>query len=50
MLETFRETLAQMTVEPSGADPVTGESGFRLEDVACATGVPQADLNVATES
>jgi len=28
MLETFKETLAQMGVEPSGTDPVTGEAAY----------------------
>lgn len=49
MLETFRETLEQMGVEPSGIDPVTGEPGYRLEDVARAMGVSEADLQVVTK-
>ena len=47
MLETFRETLEQMGVIPSGTDPQTGEPAFSLEDVARAMGVSQEDLDVA---
>jgi hypothetical protein len=47
MLATFRETLEQMGVEPSGTDPVTGEPGYRLEDVVRAMGVSEADMDVA---
>lgn len=49
MLETFRETLEQMGVEPSGADPVTGEPEFNLNDVARAMGVPEASLEIAVQ-
>lgn len=47
MLGTFRETLEQMGVEPSGADPVTGEPRYSLSDVARAAGVPESQLDVA---
>ena len=46
MLDSFRETLEQMGVEPSGTDPETGEPGYRLEDVARAMGVPEAELEL----
>ena len=47
MLRTLRETLEQMGVEPSGTDPVTGEPGYSLADVARAMGIPEADLDRA---
>jgi len=49
MLDTFRETLQQMGVEPSGTDPVTGEPGYGLADVARAMGVPEAELDAAVK-
>ena len=45
MLETFRETLEQMGVEPSGTDAVTGEPKYSLADVARAMGIPEVDLD-----
>ncbi len=47
MLGTFRETLEQMGVEPSGVDPVTGEPRYSLSDVAMAMRVPESQLDVA---
>ena len=47
MLETFRETLEQMGVEPSGRDPATGAPAYALVDVARAMGVLEADLDAA---
>ena len=47
MLETFGETLEQMGVRPTGADPVTGAPAYSLSDVARAMGVPEADLDAA---
>lgn len=49
MLDTFRETLEQMGVEPTGADPVTGEPGYSLTDVARAMGVPEDGLETAVK-
>ncbi len=49
MLETFRETLEQMGVEPTDTDPVTGEPAFGLADVARAMGVPAEDLELSVE-
>ena len=49
MLATFRETLEQMGVAPTGSDPETGERVYSLEDVARAMGVPEQDLDVAVE-
>ena len=49
MLETFRETLEQLGVEPSDTDPVTGEPAFSLADVARAMGVPAEDLEHSVE-
>ncbi len=47
MLETFRETLESMGVEPSGTDPATGEPAYGLSDIARAMGVPESDLDEA---
>jgi|APFre7841882724_1041349.scaffolds.fasta_scaffold321296_1 hypothetical protein len=47
MIETFRETLEQMGVAPSGTDPVTGEPAYGLREIAQAMGVPEADLDAA---
>lgn len=47
MIETFRETLEQMGVAPTGTDPASGEPRFSLRDVARALGVPEADLDDA---
>ena len=47
MLETFRETLEQLGVAPSGVDPITGEPSFGLREIAQALGVPEADLDAA---
>jgi hypothetical protein len=49
MIETFRETLEQMGVEPSSVDPVTGDPTYSLKDVARAMGIPDAELDVAVE-
>lgn len=49
MMETFRETLEQMGIEPSGTDPVSGEPSFTLRDVARAMGLPETELDVAIE-
>lgn len=47
MIETFRETLEQMGVAPTGTDPATGQPSFALADIARALGVPEADLDSA---
>lgn len=47
MIETFRETLEQEGVAPSGTDPITGEPAFGLREIAQAMGVPEADLDAA---
>ncbi|MGE5155156.1 MAG: hypothetical protein ACM3ST_14215 [Bdellovibrio bacteriovorus] len=47
MIETFRETLEQMGVAPSGTDPATGEPSFALRDIARALGLPESDLDAA---
>ncbi|MGD2082910.1 MAG: hypothetical protein PVF91_08095 [Chromatiales bacterium] len=47
MVETFRETLEQMGVEPTDTDPVSGEPSFSLADVARAMGVAEEDLEVS---
>jgi hypothetical protein len=49
MLETFRETLEQLGVEPTDTDPLTGEPVFGLADVARAMGVPAEDLERSVE-
>jgi len=49
MPDTFRETLEQMGVAPSGADPETGEPAFSLNDVARVMGVPEASLEIAVQ-
>jgi len=48
MLETFRETLAEMGVEPSGNDPDTGEPVYTLDDVAKTLGVPTSELDAGS--
>jgi hypothetical protein len=51
ILETFRATLVEMGVRPTGADPATGEAVFSLEDVARALGLSEAELDqAATEA
>ena len=47
VMETFRETLEQMGVEPTGKDPFTGEPSYSLADVARAMGVPADALDDA---
>lgn len=47
MLDTFRDTLAELGVEPSGTDPQTGEPAYNLGDVARAMGIPEGDLDAA---
>jgi hypothetical protein len=49
MLETFRETLEVMGVEPSGTDPATGEPSYGLRDIARTMGVPESELDAAME-
>jgi len=49
MQETFRETLEQMGVPPSGTDPITGGPTYSMRDMAQALGVPQADLDQAID-
>jgi hypothetical protein len=44
LLEAFRDTLAQLGVEPGGVDPVTGEPVYSAADVARAMGLPDAAL------
>jgi hypothetical protein len=44
MLETFRETLQDMGVEPSGNDSDTGEPIYTLSDVSKALGIAESDL------
>ena len=47
LLEAFQDTLAQMGVEPSGVDPVTGHPRYSLSDVARAMGVSEPDLEAS---
>jgi hypothetical protein len=47
IIDTFRETLEQMGVEPSGTDPSTGEPSYSLADIARAMGVPAEELEGA---
>lgn len=47
MIETFRETLEQMGVAPTGTDPASGEPSFSLRDIARALGVSETDLDDA---
>lgn len=47
MLDTFRDTLAELGIAPSGTDPETGEPAYALGDVARAMGIPEADLDAA---
>lgn len=49
MIETFRDTLADMGIEPSAKDPVTGEPTYGLADIARAMGIPGEDLEAAME-
>ena len=49
MIETFRDTLQQMGVEPSATDPVTGEPSYGLADIARAMGIPAEQLETAME-
>ncbi|MCU0833359.1 MAG: hypothetical protein MUC77_02810 [Chromatiaceae bacterium] len=47
MLDTFRDTLMELGIEPSATDPKTGEPTYALGDVARAMGIPEADLGAA---
>jgi hypothetical protein len=47
LIETFRETLAELGVESTGTDPATGEPVFDLKAVARAMGLPESDLELA---
>lgn len=47
MIETFRETLEQMGVEPSGTDPAMGGPAYNLADIAKAMGIPPGELEIA---
>ncbi|MEN8174871.1 MAG: hypothetical protein ABFS23_03855 [Pseudomonadota bacterium] len=49
IMDTFKETLQQMGVEPSGTSPATGEPSYSLADIARAMEIPAADLEVAME-
>ena len=49
MLETFRETLEQMGIAPTGTDPQTGEPAYNLEDVARAMGVSEGELDASVD-
>lgn len=49
MIETFRETLEQMGIPPTGTDPITGEPSYGLRDIARALGMPEADLDSAVD-
>lgn len=50
MLETFRETLEAMGVEPAGRDAVSGEPAYSLSDVARAMGISENDLGEAAQA
>jgi hypothetical protein len=45
MVDSFRETLEQMGVMPSGLDPVTDAPVYILADVARAMGLAEEDLD-----
>jgi hypothetical protein len=47
MRESFRATLAQLGVDPSGVDPDTGEPIYGLREVAGTLGMSEADLESA---
>jgi hypothetical protein len=47
MIETFRETLEELGIPPTGTDPVTGEPAYALADIARAMGVSERDLGQA---
>jgi hypothetical protein len=49
ILQTFRETLEQMGIAPSGTDPVTGEAAYGIADVARAMGIAETDLDQAID-
>ena len=49
MIETFRDTLAQMGLEASGVDSTTGQPAFSLADMARAMGVPAEQLERAVD-
>lgn len=50
MIETYRETLEQMGVSPTGTDPVAGEPSFGQQGIARALGVPRSDLDSAVSN
>jgi len=50
MLDTFRDTLEQMGVEPTDRNPITGEPAFSLKDVARAMGVTAEALDLSVEA
>lgn len=50
MIETFRETLEQMGIEPTSKDPASGEPAYSLADIARAMGVPPEELEIAMET
>jgi len=50
MLETFRETLEQVGVSPSGVDLETGAPAYGLADVASAMGIPEEGLDEAVRA
>ncbi len=49
IMETFRDTLADMGAEPTGTDPESGEPAYSLEDVAKAMGIPVSELQQEAE-
>lgn len=44
MIETFRETLEELGIPPTGIDAGTGEPAYALADIARAMGVPERDM------
>jgi hypothetical protein len=49
MLETFRDTLHQMGLSPSGTDPATREATYGLTEVARTLGVLESDLDASAQ-
>ncbi len=47
MIETFRETLEELGIPPTGTDPATGKPAYALADIARAMGVSERDSGQA---
>lgn len=45
---TFRETMEEMGLRPSGVDPASGEPVYNADDIARALGIPEGELERGT--